>query len=487
MDRIPTGTRLFVWAALLVAEVAAGLSMLIDPELGLLLSVLIPLGLLLCHRPLLGYMLMVFFLPNYGKMSFIHVGGTADITMLQPAIALTMIAWAVHAIRERKLTFSFHSVDLALLLVFAWAALAVVWTVNPFRGLQHLVRVMTGISVYFLSVQLIRDKRDFRLVVGAWLLLALLHSFYGAYELTGSIKAAASYEQVYTEGYEKIHRDVRASGLFDSPDMAGFFFSLAVVLVTTRFATLKNTPWRKLVWFLIPLFIFTLVTTITRKSYLATSVAIVVMCLLSKKMRWGIVSQLVFVVGGVAVIMFTPFGDAIRERVSSMLMPPEEAIPYRYETWQHGIGYWLDSPLIGQGLGSFYELALKAGTVLQMPHNYYIWTLAEMGVVGILLLFNWAYSLFRAFVVYIRDWVEDETYLFALGLLSGLLVIVLHAFFRSFMLVDPTFWGYMGLCRAFLKVYEPTGAEVIVPVRQSYPPRLAEAAWPRLLGRGRAD
>jgi hypothetical protein len=464
MEGLSLSARALLWIGLLIAEIAAGLSILVSPLVGLGLSALIPIGLLLWRRPLLGYMLLVFFLPNYGKISLFNVGGTADITILQPAVAFAMLSYAVLVLRKGKIEFSFHSVDLPLFLIFLWAAISVLWTVNMFRGLQHLVRVMTGLSVYMLSVQMVKSRRDFRLVMSAWLALALGGAIYGVYEtLTTGIHAAAQYEAEYTALYEKIHRDVRTSGLFDSPDMAGFLFSLSVVLVVTRFSTLAKGAWRRFVWFLIPLFMFTLVTTIARKSYLATGAALVMMFLLSKKMRWAVTSQLPFAVAAVVVIMLTPFGDAIRERVGSLFMPVAEAIPYRYQTWSYGLGYFFDSPLVGNGLGSFYELALRTGTVLQMPHNYYIWTLAEMGVVGMSLLLFWAYRMVSNFVPFLRREVEDEAYLLGLGLLCGLLVVVLHGAFRSFMLVDPTLWGFIGLCRAFLKVYQPSPAPQAVP------------------------
>jgi len=83
VERLPWTGRLLWWGGLLLAEVAAGLSILIlpDPLYGFLLTLLIPLGLLLWKKPLLGYLLMIFFLPNYG-IDLMKISETADLSLL---------------------------------------------------------------------------------------------------------------------------------------------------------------------------------------------------------------------------------------------------------------------------------------------------------------------------------------------------------------------------------------------------------------------
>ena len=104
-------------------------------------------------------------------------------------------------------------------------------------------------------------------------------------------------------------------------------------------------------------------------------------------------------------------------------------------------------------------LATLAQSPLAFPHNFYLFILVEFGVVGMALVLLWGYQFFFSFRQYRHTIAEDETYLLATGLTAGAIVIVLHAFFRSFSLTDPTFWGYFGMTSAFLKVYLPKAAE----------------------------
>jgi O-antigen ligase len=157
----------------------------------------------------------------------------------------------------------------------------------------------------------------------------------------------------------------------------------------------------------------------------------------------------------VAVILAGPFSEAIWERLQSFLLPAEQAIPNRLPTWLLGISFFIDSPLIGNGLGSFFVLATRANSPLVFPHNFYLFILVEFGLVGMAIVLLWAYQFYSSFRRYKWGVVDEETYLMSRGLVAGAIVIVLHAFFRSFSLTDPTFWGYFGMTSAFLKVYQP--------------------------------
>lgn len=56
----------------------------------------------------------------------------------------------------------------------------------------------------------------------------------------------------------------------------------------------------------------------------------------------------------------------------------------RLETYHQGIVYWLEAPLLGNGLGSFGPMYLGRDT-MYYPHNFAIEILAELGLIGLLL------------------------------------------------------------------------------------------------------
>jgi O-antigen ligase len=453
MKNIPFGGKMLIWVTLLFLEAALGLSVMVLPKpyYSVIIAMLIPIGMVFWAKPLLGILVMVFFLPNYG-VDLLNFYGKADLHFINLAVGLSLICWFIYCIKEGRLKITISSLDLGIFMLFCWVCMSMMWTVGQVRSVQQILKIVNILLGYFLIVQLVNSKDDFRWLVGAWVLLALVVSIVGVWQLaTHGLHASTQY--AYSEQYTKIHRDVRTTAMFEGADMAGFLMSLSVVIVVTRYAIMEKGPWKLFVWCLIPLFMFILVTTISRKSYMATAAALTYMCLSSPRMRQAILSVVPLVLFAMALILAGPFADAIIARLKSFLMPVEQGMPYRWPTWEFGAGLFAKSPFIGHGLGAFYILASQADMHLVFPHNFFLYMLAEFGLVGMFFFVLWCYQLFRSLSKY-KVWeTEDEACILARGLTAGALVIFLHAGFRSFSLTDPTFWGYFGMCSAFLKVH----------------------------------
>ena len=60
--------------------------------------------LILFNKPIIGYMLVIPFLPNYG-IDIFNITGSADISLLEPALVVGLLSWAFLTIREKKLEF----------------------------------------------------------------------------------------------------------------------------------------------------------------------------------------------------------------------------------------------------------------------------------------------------------------------------------------------------------------------------------------------
>lgn len=99
-------------------------------------------------------------------------------------------------------------------------------------------------------------------------------------------------------------------------------------------------------------------------------------------------SQLIFLV---AIIIALVSSKNFRERI------PEEkffeikkdiSLVARIEMWKEGINLWKQNKIFGAGFGSFYNTD-ESGTQLRKliyPHNFFIETLAEIGIIGLIIL-----------------------------------------------------------------------------------------------------
>src|SRR3989304_2347022 len=408
------------------------------------------------YKPILSYLLLVLLLPNYG-IDLLKIGGDVDISLLEPAVFMAFIGLIFLFIKKQRLSVHLTEVEFAMFLLFLWTAFSIFWTPIQLRGFQQIIKISIGLVIYFISTTMITNRKDFNTVVGAWVVLVLVVSVLGTYEtFTTGFKAATYY--TFTPGYDKIHRDVRTTALFEGADMVGFITSLVTVLIITYLLVLSRGRWKTILLISLPLASFTFLTAMSRKSFVALLGALFFMQLMLKKkfLSRMIIILIVSFIVAISVILImgsSGFIDALSERVMSMFMSPEESIKYRLDAWTVGIDMFKQSPLIGKGLGSFYQISLLAGSQLNFPHNFYVFIISELGLVGLFFLIFWWFQIGAKFVKLLKNCANEEIRVIGIGIIGGLITIAIHMTFRSFSLTDPTFWGYMGLTSAFLKLH----------------------------------
>lgn len=457
-DNTLTFPRPRLWIGILVVfQVLLGYLLVVMPLNYLLPIVFIPVLIaVIYYKPILSYLVLVLLLPNYG-IDLFKIGGDIDISPLEPALFMAFMGLIFLFIKKRRISVHLTEVEFAMFLLFLWAVFSVFWTPVQLRGVQQIVKIAEGIVIYFLSTTMITSRKDFNVVVGAWVVLVLVISAVGTYEtFTSGFKAAASY--TFTSGYDKIHKDVRTTALFEGADMVGFITSLATVLIITYLLVLPRGWWKTILMCSLPLASFTLLTAMSRKSFVAIGGALFFMQLMLKKkflIKMIIILIVSFIIAISVLLTFASSGfiDALKERVMSLFMSPEESIKYRLDAWTVGIDMFKQSPLVGRGLGSFYQISLLAGSLLNFEHNFYVFIISELGLVGLFFLFFWWFQIGSKFVKLLKNCANEEIRTIGVGMVGGLITIAITMGFRSFSLTDPTFWGYMGLTSAFLKLH----------------------------------
>ena len=456
-DNTLTFPRPRLWIGILVLfQILLGILPVVMPLTYLPIVFIPALIAVIYYKPILSYLLLVLLLPNYG-IDLLKIGGDVDISLLEPAVFMAFIGLIFLFIKKQRLSVHLTEVEFAMFLLFLWAAFSVFWTPVQLRGIQQILKISIGLVIYFISTTMITNRKDFNTVVGAWVVLVLVVSVLGTYEtFTTGFKAATYY--TFTPGYDKIHRDVRTTALFEGADMVGFITSLVTVLIITYLLVLSRGRWKTILLISLPLASFTFLTAMSRKSFVALLGALFFMQLMLKKkfLSRMIIILIVSFIVAISVILImgsSGFIDALSERVMSMFMSPEESIKYRLDAWTVGIDMFKQSPLIGKGLGSFYQISLLAGSQLNFPHNFYVFIISELGLVGLFFLIFWWFQIGAKFVKLLKNCANEEIRVIGIGIIGGLITIAIHMAFRSFSLTDPTFWGYMGLTSAFLKLH----------------------------------
>jgi O-antigen ligase len=158
----------------------------------------------------------------------------------------------------------------------------------------------------------------------------------------------------------------------------------------------------------------------------------------------------IFVVTVLLLYLFEPFSRSLIDLYLRL-----ETVSQRHYLWQAGIDIMKDYPIIGVGPevypDKFYSyLPTSASYFFNLiyivqkphPHNYSLWLITEMGILGwisSISIFG-IYFYMASKLLYARKKNKDELYLFSLGLFAvGILVFV-----RSFFEVEGVFsYGYI--------------------------------------------
>ncbi|MFE6131061.1 O-antigen ligase family protein [Streptomyces sp. NPDC056437] len=278
-------------------------------------------------------------------------------------------------------------------------AVATVTAADPQAGLPGLVRYLqVFVLVPAAVVLLLRDARDFRVVVGCLTALALVQGAIGIHQYaTGT---GASY----------MGEDIRAVGTFGPTDVMGMATVVAYGLLAAAALALRppaGTP-RK-VRLLAPaaagVLIVPLALSFSRGSWIATAVAALAMILLTG-LRQAV--RALAVLTAVGVVLVGGFGvgsEMISQRLSSITQvtaAPDRSVTDRYTMWDAATSMWREQPAAGVGLKGFpahrdghASIGLSSGSdtagaghafqkqPLLSPHNMYLLVLSEQGLIGL--------------------------------------------------------------------------------------------------------
>lgn len=153
-------------------------------------------------------------------------------------------------------------------------------------------------------------------------------------------------------------------------------------------------------------------------------------------------------------INFKWTGVTINARLKSTLNINEGSTPIRLHLWKEALMIVRDYPLFGCGLNT-YSIIAKNYKSFQLggmyPHNSYLQKAAETGLLGLFIFLWFVFTFFKIGLHYLNQ----KSDFLVLGLLSGILAFLVHAFFDthfySLQLV-VLFWYMLGLTMAVIRL-----------------------------------
>jgi O-antigen ligase len=278
-------------------------------------------------------------------------------------------------------------------------AVATLTAADPQGAVPGFVRYLqVFVLVPVAVVLLLRDARDFRIVAGGLVLLALAQGAVGTYQYaTGT---GASY----------MGEDIRAVGTFGPTDVMGMATVVSYGLLAALALALRTPPdapaWLKpCALAAAAALVVPLALSFSRGSWIATAFAAVAVIALTGLRQAVRVLAAVAALGVVLVGGLGIGSEMISERVGSITRvtdAPDRSVGDRYAMWAAAAGMWREEPAAGVGLKGFpahrdghASIGLSSGSdtagagrefekqPLLSPHNMYLLVLGEQGLIGL--------------------------------------------------------------------------------------------------------
>lgn len=334
----------------------------------------------------LGLLILLLFVP----FSF-SLGPVRRITLADMSVIVTLVSWLWQRQKgARTLSFSFNRLHIFLILYTASTFISALAARDRTLGMIGVVQTVEMLLIYFMIISFSRDddpKRVFNTITWALTFGSIALGFFAAFQFLTLGRA-------YPPG----------------PILVGTFFLL------WNYRTLTKNLKAHLVWFALVLLTIAVVFSLSRGLWGAFGVGSASIALLNwmgrKKGKFSssatsvsivrLFITLLIVIASVTKALPSELQQTLTERARSVLdfvihgdidTRTTWTIGIRFLQWQAAWGTFQSSPLIGVGpknffnvAGSKYVLENRYSVTVLSPHNQFLLTLSERGLIGLSLL-----------------------------------------------------------------------------------------------------
>jgi O-antigen ligase len=350
-------------------------------------------------------------------------------TLAKPLGLVIVASWLLVVLSdtERQVPFLPRDAPLvtaALLALVVWSLASATWAADPRVTLSSTARLAQLVALVFVIYTAVRKASDVLVLVGAFLVGAVVTSTYAL--ANGTLRAGRL-----------------TGGIFNPNTLAA---ELAVALILTMFLFVSAPRfWQRLLLLVCAgIFAVGFAETQSRSGLIGLGCAAMVAVVVAGPARGRILAVvLVAAAIGVGYYVFAA-PPQLRERVTS-IVTGGQASPLREDTWQIALRMSRDHPVGGVGLGNFRRVESKyfAGTldVQQVgslrrfelvAHSTYLEALAELGIIGLgLLVVVLAVTVGRAASIFLRPHEEGRARFLTRALVAATAAVLTSHIFNS--------------------------------------------------------
>ena len=336
----------------------------------------IGLFLLILLRPCLDY---------FGGQSALIAGlnlNFADIfAILTIAFCFYTIAKNLHRVKELPLLRSW------LFFLIALSA-SLLTSINITAGPVEIARILSSALIFYTAFVVVENSKDLSNLIKVIIISALIPSLVAIYQFFTQTGLTVPYEGVYN----------RVFGTFTHPNMLAFYLVLVLALCFVVYLISDKKKVTVTLFGLIAiLYLVALAFTYTRSAWLGL-LLIVVLLGLTRFRKFLIISLVIL---GICYFSFQQINSRVQNLASA---DPSSSVQWRIQMWHDSIGYAMQRPILGYGIGNSNQVILdnrgpQYGS--DFEHNDYIRVALDAGLIGLIaflvLIINLLLTLFKIY------------------------------------------------------------------------------------------
>ncbi len=327
-----------------------------------------------------------------------------------------------------------------IFLFLALSFVSIFYSLDIFTSFKEFIRIATIFFLYFSAYQLIKNEKDWHLLLGAILISFLLPAAFALFQLVFSMGLPDDFG-----GFDRIY------GTFAHPNPFSFYtlFILGLLLCLVMAEKEKNGSWSiKNIYIYLSFFVFFLLFSTYTRSALAGLGIFLLIFGLFKYRKVLLAGLLVF---SAAYL----FSNVFRERLWELVaMDPYGSIVWRFRLWRDMLPVFFWQPFLGYGIGVFSHIVefyrgFSWGSL--EAHNDYFKILVENGIVGLL---SYLWLVISAIYYLLKGVIKNVNYrkIFSLGLFAIATSLFLAGFFDNVLRTTALQWNFWILLAGWFKI-----------------------------------
>ena len=347
-----------------------------------------------------GLLVIVFFRPLISGITWEWSN-----TYFQVLILFLIGVWLLAMVFKGRLTFLKTPLDLPILAFSLALIISTIRTVHRHVSLEQLYQLISYPLLYYLLINILRERKEIRGVVLTILTAAILVSLYGIYQNYIALERTREWVRIYHPGefspqfMARLETHEVFSTFVYPPALAGYL-GLILPLALCLLIYAQSRWMRTLSGLTLSLGGLCLYFTYSKGGWISLFLSMVFLFAI---LFWNKISKYRYLFLILLLVLIIPFlFPAIREFLLEHeplihLQGFSDSLTVRVNYWKAGFGMLKDYPVLGSGLGTFGTIYAKyklpQGEEVQLAHNNYLQVWTEMGILGIV-SFLWLWLIF---------------------------------------------------------------------------------------------